>query len=50
MKKETTYWAGNKVEYTGNVVNLYSGTFYEVKILDGHEKGKIKHIKNPPKN
>ena len=39
MKKEVTYFKGDKAEYTGKVVNVYGGTFNEIKMLEGTKKG-----------
>ena len=48
MGKATTYFKGNKVEYTGIAAVLYGALFYEVRVLEGHEKGQLKHIVKPP--
>ena len=49
MTKQITYFKGDKAEYTGKVVVLHGGTFYEVVMLEGHMKGATKVVKNAPK-
>ena len=49
MTKQTTYFKGDKAEYTGKVLNLHGGTFYEVVMLEGHTKGQLKVVTNAPK-
>jgi hypothetical protein len=44
----TTYFKGDKAEYTGNTHELHGGTFYEVKMLEGADAGKTKVVTNPP--
>jgi len=44
----TTYIFGDKAAYTGNVMEIYGGTFYEVTMLEGHLKGQLKAVKQPP--
>ena len=44
----TTYIFGDKAQYTGKVVEAYGGTFYEVTMLEGHLKGQMKAVKQPP--
>ena len=44
----TTYWKGDKVEYTGKVEQLYGGTFYEIRLLEGHMVGQTKLTPKPP--
>ena len=39
---EITYFKGNKASYTGKKEELYGRTAYEIKILEGPEKGKTK--------
>lgn len=47
--RPTTYWKGNKVEYTGKVDESDVGTtFYQVRVLEGSEKGKLREIVKPP--
>jgi hypothetical protein len=48
-EKPTTYFKGDKAEYTGNTHELHGGTFYEVKMLEGADAGKTKVVTNPPK-
>jgi hypothetical protein len=47
-EKPTTYFKGDKAEYTGNVHELHGGTFYEVTMLEGADAGKTKVVTNPP--
>lgn len=49
MPKQTTYFKGDKAEYTGKVLTLHGGTFYEVVMLEGHTKGQMKVVKDGPK-
>tara|TARA_R110002126_G_scaffold116548_1_gene255993 strand:+ start:163 stop:351 length:189 start_codon:yes stop_codon:yes gene_type:complete len=42
------YVFGDRAEYTGKVVEAYGGTFYEVKMLEGHMEGQLKAVKQPP--
>ena len=42
------YVFGDRAVYTGKVVEAYGGTFYEVKMLEGHLKGQLKVVKQPP--
>ncbi len=39
---EITYFKGNKASYTGKKEELYGRTAYEIKLLEGPEKGKTK--------
>lgn len=48
-EKPKTYFKGDQAEYTGNVVKKHGGTFYEVTMLEGSDKGKTKVVVNPPK-
>lgn len=43
-----TYFKGDAAEYTGRVVVVAGGTFYEVKMLEGVSVGLFKVVKNPP--
>lgn len=45
----TTYFKGDKAKYTGNVIELYGGRFYEVEMMEGWFKGKTKLVVNGPK-
>ena len=47
---ETTYSQGDKCQYTGKIVYLHGGTFYEVVMLEGIDKGKTKVVVDKPKN
>lgn len=47
--KETMYTQGDKAEYTGKIEHLHGGTFYEVRMLEGHLKGQLKLVVKPPK-
>ena len=42
------YVFGDRAAYTGKVVEAYGGTFYEVKMLEGHMEGQLKAVKQPP--
>jgi hypothetical protein len=37
-----TVWKGDKAVYTGNVVKLHGGTFFEIQMLEGHLKGQLR--------
>ena len=43
-----TYFKGNEAEYTGNTAEEYGAMFYEVRLLEGYEAGKLKYIVRPP--
>ena len=36
-----TYFKGDKAIYTGKKERLYGGNFAEIKMLEGHNKGKL---------
>lgn len=42
------YFKGDLAEYTGKSKTLYGGLFYEIKLLEGHLKGEIRHVSKPP--
>ena len=42
------YVFGDRAAYTGKVVEACGGTFYEVKMLEGHMEGQLKAVKQPP--
>ena len=44
----TTYWKGDKAEYTGATQELHGGTFYEIRIVEGRLKGETKLTPQPP--
>jgi len=44
-----TYFKGFKAEYTGKVISLHGGTFYELLILEGFLKGQTKVTQVAPK-
>ncbi len=46
--KTTTYFKGDEAVYTGHVVTLHGGTFYEVIMLEGPHKGMTRVVKNAP--
>lgn len=46
---ETTYFRGDKAQYTGKTEEAYGRTWYEIILLEGHNKGKLRLVKNPPK-
>jgi hypothetical protein len=43
-----TYWKGDKAVYTGNVLQLHGGTFYEIQMVEGHLKGQLEVTKHAP--
>ncbi len=49
MLKQTTYTKGDKAEYTGKVLTIHGGTFYEVLMLEGLHKGELKVVTHAPK-
>lgn len=46
----TTYWKGDKAEYTGKVLQLHGATFYELRLLEGHRKGELVVTQHMPKS
>ena len=44
-----TYFKGDAAEYTGKVLQLHGGTFYEVKMMEGVNKGQFKVVVNAPR-
>jgi hypothetical protein len=38
------FFHGDKGIYTGKVLHIYGGIFYEIKLVEGHEKGKLKLV------
>jgi hypothetical protein len=46
---QTTYFNGDLAQYTGKVMTLHGGLFYEIVILEGHMKGKTKVTQRAPK-
>ena len=36
------YIKGNEAEYTGETMELHGGLFYEVRMLEGADAGKVK--------
>ena len=47
--KQTTYSKGDKAEYTGKVLTIHGGTFYEVLMLEGIYAGQTKVVTAAPK-
>lgn len=47
--RPTTYLKGDLAAYTGKEVDLHGGHFYEVEMLEGHEKGALKVVKDGPR-
>ena len=47
--KKTTYFKGDKAEYTGKTEELYGGLFYEIKLLEGHLKDHLRLINRSTK-
>lgn len=43
------YFKGDAGEYTGKVEQLHGGTFYELRMTEGHLKGQVKLVTAPPK-
>lgn len=47
--KPTTTFKGDRAEYvSGTPVQIHGGTFYEVRMLEGHLKGQTKWVKQAP--
>ena len=46
----TTYWKGDKAEYTGKVLTIHGGLFYEIVMLEGRFKGESKVTVVAPKS
>ena len=46
---ERTYFKGDLAEYTGKSEDFYGKAFYEVLMLEGHLKGEMRVVPNPPK-
>lgn len=44
----TTYFNGDKAAYTGQVLQIHGGTFYEVTMLEGIHAGMLKVVTNAP--
>jgi hypothetical protein len=44
-----TYFKGDLAEYTGKVEQMHGGTFYEVRLLEGHLEGETRLVKKPPR-
>lgn len=47
-EKATTYWHGDKAEYTGATKEMHGATFHEVKLTEGHLKGESKWTQQAP--
>ncbi|MCC7334439.1 MAG: hypothetical protein IT422_05065 [Pirellulaceae bacterium] len=50
-KKEnrpSTYWRGDRAEFTGKTENLHGGKFYEIEMMEGHMKGQTKVVSYGP--
>lgn len=45
----TCYWYGDLAEYTGNKKEIYGVLFYEIRVLEGHRKGKLVWTQREPK-
>ncbi len=45
---KTTHFKGDLAAYTGNSNTIHGGTFYEVKLLEGHSKGQLRWVRNAP--
>jgi hypothetical protein len=39
------YLQGDLAQYTGKVITLHGVKWAELRMVEGHEKGKIKHIR-----
>jgi hypothetical protein len=48
-REDVTYWCGDRAVYTGTVVNLHGGLFYEIQLVEGHLAGEKKLVSKPPK-
>lgn len=46
---KTTYFKGDKAEYTGKTQWVSGVVFYEVVLIEGHLKGKTKLVVNAPR-
>jgi hypothetical protein len=46
--KNYTYLNGDKAEYIGTTQMLYGGLFYDLVIVEGHNKGKQVVSQTPP--
>lgn len=44
-----TYWKGDLAIYTGKSQELHGATFYELRLLEGHRKGRNVVTQNAPK-
>lgn len=47
MEKEF-YWKGDKAEYTGKSEILHGARCFEIRLLEGNEKGKLKYTYRCP--
>lgn len=47
--RAVTYFKGDMAEYTGKVLQLHGGTFYEVILLEGIHKGASRVVVNAPR-
>jgi len=48
--EQTLYFMGDLAEYTGESLELHGSLFYEIKMLEGHLEGKLRHIVNAPRS
>lgn len=46
--KVITYFHGDAAEYTSKSVSLHGWRWFEIKILEGHLKGQLKHTSKCP--
>lgn len=44
----TTYFKGDKAQYTGHATKLHGGLFYEVVLLEGYQQGQTKLVTKAP--
>ena len=35
------FFHGDEGDFTGNISSLYGGTFYEIRLTEGHRKGEL---------
>ncbi len=42
--KPTIHFKGDAAEFTGRVLQIHGGTFYEVRMLEGIHKGTLKVV------
>jgi hypothetical protein len=48
LERPRTIWKGDDAEYTGHVEHHAGGTFYEIRLLEGHLQGQTKLTPHAP--